>query len=296
MKESQIEHIKKLSLPPLPRAEEEELIRAAQAGDQQAREKVIRSNTRFAVSEAAKYRGRGVTFEDLVQEAIIGLAVALDKFDVDAGKKYITYAVHWIRQRVLMAIDENVRVVRYPSNVATDRRAYIKRERELEQAQGRAVSWRQVNESLGLSEARQVGVWRSSFADVRLDLLAADNSPAGHPPIELRELYALPNGVLMAAHDEIAATSELPDECADQILDTLHEEEQAAAIRQGLEELPPRMRHILQRYYGLDGDEPETLEEIGAALGVTRERVRQIKEVALTKLKQMRSMHYAQSL
>lgn len=243
----------------LTREQENELARRARAGDANARDTLIRSNLRFVITIAKKYAGNGVPLEDLVNEGNLGLVRAVERFDPDRGYKFISYAVWWIRQAILHAVSETPRMVRLPMNrVALAQRA-ARAARKLELDLERDPSAEEIARELEVSEREVEEVMGFSRGHVSLD------EPMGEGEEPFIDQLADDNG-------------ELPDRdvVAQMLSRDLHRE---------LADLTDRERTILRSYYGLDGEEPLTLEEIGRRLGYTRERIRQVKEQAIEKLR-----------
>ena len=238
-----------------------ELGKRAQAGDEDAVMELARANLRFVISVAKKYQNRGVSLSDLIQEGNVGLVTAARKFDPDQGVKFISYAVWWIRQAILAALANHGRSVRVPLNRASDL-ARIFRERErLKQELGRDPTLEEVAEAAKLkpSIVRQLQTLNS--AEVRLDAPIGDSDDS----------YLVERFVLDEA-----------DEPEEDVEDRLLAEQ----IDRALETLNPRDAKVVRLYFGLDGGETHTLEEIGNMLGVTRERVRQLRDRALKRLRE----------
>jgi RNA polymerase primary sigma factor len=238
-----------------------ELGHRAQAGDEEAVEELARANLRFVISVAKKYQNRGVSLADLIQEGNVGLVTAARKFDPDQGVKFISYAVWWIRQAILAALANHGRSVRVPLNRASDL-ARIFRERErLKQELGRDPTLEEVAEAAKLkpSVVRQLQTLNSS--EVRLDAPIGDSDDS----------YLVERFVLDEAEEP-------EEDVEDRLL--------AEQIDRALEALNPRDARVVRLYFGLDGGETHTLEEIGNMLGVTRERVRQLRDRALKRLRE----------
>jgi RNA polymerase primary sigma factor len=244
--------------PLLTAAEEVVLAKAVERGDQAAKERMINANLRLVVSIAKRYRGRGVPFGDLIQDGVIGLNRAVEKFDHRKGFKFSTYATWWIRQAVQRSVAGQSRTIRVPTHVHERRNKLGAAARKLELPLGRPATPEELAEAPGLSlphvdEALDV-------AEARVSL----NRPVGSDDDgELGDLFA----------DENA---EDPEERADEYL-------RGQAVRLALAELPELERRILELRYGLDG-EPHSLEAIGAELGISRERIRRLEGAALESL------------
>jgi RNA polymerase primary sigma factor len=244
--------------PLLTAAEEVVLAKAVERGDQAAKERMINSNLRLVVSIAKRYRGRGVPFGDLIQDGVIGLNRAVEKFDHRKGFKFSTYATWWIRQAVQRSVAGQSRTIRVPTHVHERRNKLGAAARKLEPTLGRPATHEELAEATGLSllhveEALDV-------VEARVSL----NRPVGSDSDgELGDLFA----------DENADD---PEEAAAEFL-------RGRAVRLALAELPELERRILELRYGLDG-EPHSLEAIGAELGISRERIRRLEGDALDTL------------
>ena len=263
-------YLKEISRYPLiTRDEEARLARRIREGDQQALEKLCRSNLRFVVSVAKKYQNQGVALADLINEGNVGLIRAAHKFDETKGIKFISYAVWWIRQAILQALAEQSRIVRVPLNRAGTLHRIGRRSSALLQELGREPSAEEIalEMDIPIEEVRRT----MSITQAHLSL----DAPLT-PGEDNKLLDYLPDDV-----------SPPPDESA-------FEGALRASIQDSLDSLKPREAKILKLYYGLDGNEAMTLEEIGSVLGITRERVRQIKEKALNRLRHVsraRTLH-----
>ncbi|MDH4038248.1 MAG: RNA polymerase sigma factor RpoD/SigA [Candidatus Krumholzibacteria bacterium] len=246
--------------PLLSRAEQDELARRARDGDVQAREKLIRCNLRFVVSIAKKYAGNGVPLEDLVNEGNLGLLRAADRFDPDRGYKFISYAVWWVRQAILHSLSEAPRMVRLPMNRVGLAQRATRTARKLEQDLGRDPYAEEIARELSVSEREVEEVMSFSRGHVSLD----------EP---------------LSADGEDAFIDQIQDEEAESPDQNLFAQMLSRDLRRALLHLTEREQTILNMYYGLDGEEPLTLEEIGRRLGYTRERIRQVKGQAIEKLR-----------
>lgn len=247
--------------PLIGREDEVALARRIRSGDQEALDQLVRANLRFVVSVAKKYQNQGVSLADLINEGNLGLIRAAHKFDETKGIKFISYAVWWIRQAILQALAEQSRIVRVPLNRAGTLHRIGKRANSLLQELGREATHAEIAEGMEITEEEVARTMAISRAHVSLD--------APLTPGEDNKLL-----------DYLADTEhQTPD-------DAVHEKALAESITQALGALKEREARILRLYFGLDiGKEPMTLEEIGALLGITRERVRQIKEKALSRLR-----------
>ncbi len=244
--------------PLLTAAEEVMLAKAIERGDREAKERMINSNLRLVVSIAKRYRGRGVPFGDLIQDGVIGLNRAVEKFDYRKGFKFSTYATWWIRQAVQRSVAGQSRTIRVPTHVHERRNKLRAAARKLEPSLGRPATHEELAEATGLALLH---------VDEALDVVEARvslNRPVGSEGDgELADLFA--------------------DDNADNPEDLAHEYLRGRAVRLALAELPELERRILELRYGLDG-EPHSLESIGAELGISRERIRRLEGEALDSL------------
>ena len=246
--------------PLITREDEVDLARLIRDGDQEALDKLVRSNLRFVVSVAKKYQNQGVSLSDLINEGNLGLIRAAHKFDETKGIKFISYAVWWIRQAILQALAEQSRIVRVPLNRAGTLHRIGKRANILLQELGREATHAEIADGMDITEEEVAKTMSISQAHLSLD---APLSPGED------------NKLLDYLPDNLNPT---PDE-------QTFEKALTESIEAALGSLKEREAKILRLYFGLDGSEAMTLEEIGALLGITRERVRQIKEKALSRLR-----------
>ena len=255
------QYLKEISAYPLLKREDEvDLAQRIRKGDEEALDKLVRSNLRFVVSVAKKYQNQGVALSDLINEGNLGLIRAAHKFDETKGIKFISYAVWWIRQAILQALAEQSRIVRVPLNRAGALHRIGKRSAALLQELGREPTVEELADELDISED-----------EVRRTLALSQSHLSLDAPLTPGE----DNRLLDYLPDQFSPGPD--DETYDQaLMDTVEE---------ALGTLKEREAKILRLYFGLDGQEPMTLEEIGSILGVTRERVRQIKEKALLRLR-----------
>jgi RNA polymerase primary sigma factor len=241
--------------------EEIELGRRAQLGDEIAVQELVRANLRFVISVAKKYQNRGVSLSDLIQEGNVGLVTAARKFDPEQGVKFISYAVWWIRQAILSSLANQGRAVRVPLNRASDL-AKIFRERErLKQEIGRDPSPQELSQATGLSPEIVESLQTLNAAEIRLDAPIGDTDDS-----QLMDRFI---------SDEAIVTEE---EVEERLL--------TERVGRALETLQPRDAKVLRLYFGLEGGREHTLEEIGDILGVTRERIRQLRDRALKRLRE----------
>jgi RNA polymerase primary sigma factor len=241
--------------------EEKALARRIQKGDDAAIDEMVKRNLRFVVSVAKKYQNRGLPLIDLIGEGNVGLLTAARKFDPDQGVKFISYAVWWIRQAILSALARQGRTVRVPLNRTADLSRIIKASEMLRQRLRREPSPEELAHVTGLSVDVVQSLAALNSGDVRLD---APMDPEGD-----RSLI------------ERFVADEMPDTEEEAMNRFLTDE-----IEHALATLPMRDAKVLRLYFGLDGGREHTLEEIGSMLGVTRERVRQLRDRALKRLRE----------
>ena len=255
------QYLRDISIYPLiDRDEEVRLAQLIRCKDSEALDKLVRSNLRFVVSVAKKYQNQGVALSDLINEGNLGLIRAAHKFDETKGIKFISYAVWWIRQAILQALAEQSRIVRVPLNRAGTLHRIGKRANALLQELGREPTHEEIAEEMDLTEEEVAKTISISQTHLSLD---APLTPGED------------NKLLDYLPDNLNPT---PDE-------QTFEKALTEAIEESLSSLKEREAKILRLYFGLDGEEPMTLEQIGSLLGITRERVRQIKEKALSRLR-----------
>ena len=240
--------------------EEVELAQRIKAGDQIALEKLTKANLRFVVSVAKQYQNQGLTLPDLINEGNLGLIKAAQRFDETRGFKFISYAVWWIRQSILQALAEQSRIVRLPLNKIGSINKINKAYAYLEQEHERPPSAAEISKHLEMSESDVKESMRNSGRHVSMDAPLVEGEDSN--------LYDVLN----------SSDSPHPDE--DLMMDSLRTE-----IERSLATLTPREGAVIRLYFGLGGQHPMTLEEIGEKFDLTRERVRQIKEKAIRRMK-----------
>ena len=247
------------NFPLIDRSEEARLARGAREGDSDALNTLVRSNLRFVVSVAKRYQNLGVPLADLINEGNVGLIRAAGRFDETKEIKFISYAVWWISQAILQALAEQGRIVRIPMNRTGEVSRMTRARAKLCQELGRDPSVKELATARGISQE-----------EVELTLLLTQSYVSLDAPASTTD-----DGRLMdyLPSNDIGADRRV----FDQVLD--------ATINEALSSLKIREAKVLRLYYGLDDQDPMTLQQIGAQLGVTRERVRQIKEKALVRLR-----------
>lgn len=248
----------------LEREEEVELARRIHAGDDDALACLVRANLRFVVSVAKRYTGQGLMLSDLINEGNLGLLKAAHRFDEKRGYRFISYAVWWIRQSIMQALLDKSRTIRLPQN-QTALLIKIGRTRSILQNEGIPdPNPRQIAERLDLDESDVVHALRSDRTELALDDTGAENTDR-------------PLSEVLEDDDQDA-----PD---DAVLERGLRED----VRRCLAVLNDRERQVIIQYFGLSFEEAQTLQVIGERLGLTRERIRQIKEKALAKLRNSKS-------
>jgi RNA polymerase primary sigma factor len=240
---------------------EKELGALARKGDQGAIQELARANLRFVISVAKKYQNRGLSLTDLIQEGNVGLVTAARKFDPEQGVKFISYAVWWIRQAILASLANHGRAVRVPLNRASDLARIFREKERLKQDLGREPSTEELARATDLTPELVESLQTLNAAEIRLDAPIGDSEDS-----QLVERFVLEE----AAEPEVEVESRLL----------------AEAVQSALTTLEARDAKVLRLYFGLEGEREHTLEEIGNMLGVTRERIRQLRDRALRRLRE----------
>jgi RNA polymerase primary sigma factor len=240
--------------------EEVELAQRIKAGDQIALEKLTKANLRFVVSVAKQYQNQGLTLPDLINEGNLGLIKAAQRFDETRGFKFISYAVWWIRQSILQALAEQSRIVRLPLNKIGSINKINKTYAFLEQAHERIPSAEEIAKELDMTVNDVKESMKNSGRHVSMDAPLVEGEDSN--------LY------------DVLRSGESPNPDKELLHESLKTE-----IERALETLTPREADVVRLYFGLGNQHPMTLEEIGETFDLTRERVRQIKEKAIRRLK-----------
>ncbi len=240
--------------------EEVELAQRIKAGDQRALEKLTKANLRFVVSVAKQYQNQGLTLPDLINEGNLGLIKAAQRFDETRGFKFISYAVWWIRQSILQALAEQSRIVRLPLNKIGSINKINKMYALLEQSNERPPSAEEIAKELDMTVNDVKESMKNSGRHLSMDAPLVEGEDSN--------LY------------DVLRSGESPNPDRELIHESLRTE-----IERSLETLTPREADVVRLYFGLGDQHPMTLEEIGETFDLTRERVRQIKEKAIRRLK-----------
>ena len=240
--------------------EEVELAQRIKAGDQIALEKLTKANLRFVVSVAKQYQNQGLTLPDLINEGNLGLIKAAKRFDETRGFKFISYAVWWIRQSILQALAEQSRIVRLPLNKIGSINKINKTYAYLEQAHERMPSAEEIAKELDMTVSDVKESMKNTGRHVSMDAPLVEGEDSN--------LY------------DVLRSGESPNPDRELLHESLRTE-----ISRALETLTPREADVVRLYFGLGNQHPMTLEEIGETFDLTRERVRQIKEKAIRRLK-----------
>lgn len=257
-------YLKEIGYSPLLTAEEEvKYGRLVLKGNQAARRKMIESNLRLVVKIARRYYNRGLEFSDLIEEGNLGLLRAVEKFDPERGFRFSTYATWWIRQTIERAIMNQTRTIRLPIHVLRELNSYLSMARELAKKNDHPATYQEIATAMHKTYDEVKDMMELNEHMVSLDMQISNENNSGRPLLDA-----------------------LADKTAEDPLDLLIDEDTHHSIERCLHELNDKQREVIERRFGLNGYERQTLEEVGAVVGLTRERVRQIQMTALKILKE----------
>jgi RNA polymerase primary sigma factor len=257
-------YLREIGQVPLLAPEQEiELAKLIEKKDVEAKRRLTEANLRLVVSIAKRYMGRGLLFLDLIQEGNLGLIRAVEKFDYRLGYKFSTYATWWIRQAVTRAIADQARTIRVPVHAVETINKLNRVQRELLQKIGREPTVPEIAAALGLSPGKVREIQKANQEPVSLETPVGDE-------------------------DESELGDFIEDADADQPLEVVFREIRREELFRVLDSLPARDRKVLELRFGLKGERPRTLEEVGERFGVTRERIRQVEAKTLNRLKNYR--------
>lgn len=248
-------------IPLLTREEETELAKKAAAGDRSAKEKIVRANLRFVVNVAKNYQNKGIDLVDLISEGNLGLLTAIDRFDVNMGYHFISYAVWWIRQSILKAVCEKSRAIRLPLNRANELVQIEKARKAVAGNKSEEEEISEIGAMLGMEKSHVREMLNLSREMVSLD------SPVASSDSTRSTLGDFLEDTANARPEEMAVNASMKEDIA-QVLSTLK----------------PNEERVLRLRYGLDGSKPMSLKEVGDVCHLTKERIRQIEKRAIVRM------------
>ena len=257
-------------IPILTREEEREVAQLAAAGDMAAREKLVNSNLRFVVSVAKKFQGLGLPLDDLISEGNVGLLNAVDRFDVNKGFHFISYAVWWIRQSIMSALCEKTRMIRLPVNRATDLVKIEKARKIIKAEQSTDEEIDEIASLLGMEKDRV-----SDIINISKEIVSLENPVSNDGLLMLKD--SIEDTQYSSPYKE--AEKQTMEEDIEVVLDTLDKDE----------------AEIIRYHYGLGKRKPMSLKEIGMHYNLSKERIRQIEEKALSRLRNPKRMNRLQA-
>ena len=249
-------------LPKLSREEERELIKRAQKGDKEATERLLYANLAHVVSIAKEYKDRGVPLADLINEGNMGLLKAIKRFDLQRDVRFMTYAVWWIKQAILNAINNQSKDIRISHSTKTKAKKLLDIGENLSHEKGALSSVQDIANEVDMTEREVTELLSKVQREIPIESLIREEDSKSYIP-EFLVQNALPS----------------PEQA-------LRQEAMKKAVSDALRTLSPRERYIVTRFFGLDEDEPEPLSQIAKRLGISRERARQLKDRALKKLRE----------
>jgi len=252
----------------LSRDEEQTIARKIRDGDPNALDQLVRANLRFVVSIAKQYSNQGLSLEDLINDGNLGLIKAAHRFDPERGYKFISYAVWWVRQAMLQSLAEHSRIVRLPLNRAGTLYRIGKASRQLDQELERKPTAEEIAQRLDISTAEVEGTMHIANTHVSLDDPYSEDK------------------------DDNALVDYLTDENQSPPDEATYDRALGEDMEKALATLSEREQNILRLYFGIGGADPLTLEDIGKQMGLTRERIRQIKEKAIQRLRHSTRARY----